>query len=416
MKKKIAKNNFHFHRGTIITLPASHFTQYICIPMTISQSFYQYQTTNGKSDSIYIYWQALGGDMMLTISKYQIDSSKDQSHNPSLMCYIADILPNNNINDYRESFSYLTNNYPYSHDMLVQSCNFKAKSNSFHRGCNIYDYITYCLQIRQKTGEVILTHAGANSIYNHQMIDCTFQRSELDLTKLDYIQVSACNRMVPIRNLVIRHEPIEEYHPSFDKDFKQGSEPLVSSSKHTTSNISSKDDQQPDDRSVWNVFKDKVFGKDDTSLIPCRDSVNCLLQYSSEESKSHNKKYSHPCRYAELCRSISDHPHLEHNPHLVPLCSYDKNCRDLVIPIHRAQYRHSNLPDFLYPCQYQRNCKNKTTEHRIKYSHGEKIPLSLVSVNTFSSQTQLQTYGDSSSKDAYHSSHNDGPTRSKYPQ
>jgi uncharacterized protein (TIGR02452 family) len=374
IKKKIANNNYRFRYGTIITLPASNLTQYICIPITISQSFYQYQTTNHQSDNIFIYWQAIGGDMMLTISEHQIDSSRDQSNNPCLMCYISDISLNNNNNDYRESYSYITNNHPYSHDMLVQNSNFKAKSNRFHCGCNIYDYITYCLKIKAKTGEVTLTHVGANSIYNHQIINYIFQRSELDLTKLDYIQVSACNRIVPIRNLVIRHEPIKEYYPSFDKDFKDVSEPLISSSKHTTTaSVVSQDDQE---QSLSNYRKDKLLVKDNKSLIPCRDSVNCLLQYSSDNSESHNKKYSHPCRYSELCRSIGDHPHLEHIPHLVSLCQYDKNCRQLIDPIHRAQYRHSNLPDFLLPCRYQKNCRDKTNEHRIKYSHGEKISLS----------------------------------------
>jgi uncharacterized protein (TIGR02452 family) len=375
VRKKIANNNYHFHRGIIMTLPASNFTQYICIPMTISQSFHLYQNTKQQSDSIFIYWQAKGGDMILTISEYRIDPSRDQSQNPSLMCYIADIS-SNNINDYRESYSYITNNHPYSHDMLVQSCNFKAKSNTFHRGCNIYDYINYCLKINRKTGEVILTHVGSNSIYNHQMINYTFQRSEFDLTKLDYIHISACNRIVPIRNLVIRHKPIEEYYPSFDKDFKEGSEPLVSSSKPTAAAAAaSKDDQEDEGQSLWDYFKDKLFGNDDDkSLIPCRDSINCLLQYSYENSESHNKKYSHPCRYSELCRSIADHPHLEHIPHMVSLCRYDKNCREIIDPIHRAQYRHSNLSDYLIPCKYQKNCKDKTTDHRIKYSHGEKVP------------------------------------------
>jgi hypothetical protein len=375
--KKIDNNNHRSHCGTIITLPppTNYCTQFICIPMTISQSFHQYQTTNHQSDTIFIYWQALGGDMILTISEYQIDPSRDQSHNPSLMCYIADISSYiNNINDYHESYSYITNNNPLFHEMLVKNCKFKAKSNTFHHGCNIYDYISYCLKIKPKTGEVTLRHVGSNSIYNHQKIHFTFQRSEFDLTKLNYIHVSACNRIVPIRNLVIRHEPIEEYYPSFDKDFKQGSEPLISSSKPTTASAS-KDNPEHEQSSLWGYFKDKLFGNDDKSLIPCRDSVNCLLQYSYENSESHNKKYSHPCRYSELCRSQSDHPHLEHIHHLVSICRYDKNCREIIDPIHRAKYRHSNLPDFLVPCRNQKTCKDKTTEHRTKYSHGEKVSL-----------------------------------------
>jgi hypothetical protein len=229
------------------------------------------------------------------------------------------------------------------------------------------------LKIKRKTGEVTLTHVGANSIYNHQIISYTFQRSELDFYTLEYIHVNAGHRIVPIRNLVIRHEPIEEYYPSFDKDFKEGSEPFTPSSKPKTNTPdASKNDQKDEEpSSVFGYLKDKLLGKDDKSLIPCDDSVNCLIQYSDE---SHNKKYSHPCRYSELCRSMSDHPHLEHIPHSVSLCKYDKKCQQLVDPVHRAKYRHSNLPDFLVPCRYQKHCRDKTTQQRIKYSHGEKIP------------------------------------------
>jgi hypothetical protein len=386
VRKKIENNkNARCHRGTIITLPAtmSSLVQYICIPMTISQSFHQYQSTNYQNDTIFIYWQALGGDMMLAISQYRIDSSRDQSNNPCLLCYIADIPSNNNnINDYRESYSYITNSQPDSHDMLVQSGHFKAKSNTFHRGCNIYDYITYCLRIKRKTGEVTLIHAGANSIYNHQTINYTFQRSQLDVTKLDYIHVSACHRVVPIRNLVIRHEPIEEYHPSFDKKFKEGSDPITPPPKSpgvaaaAAQKGASKNNQGQEEKSLLGYLKDKIFGKDDQVLTPCRDSIYCLLQYSREHSESHNKKYSHPCRFSELCRSKSDHPHLEHTPHPVSLCRYDQNCRERTDPVHRAQYRHTDLSDFLIPCRYQTHCKDKNRpEHRIKYFHGEKIPL-----------------------------------------
>jgi hypothetical protein len=283
--------------------------------------------------------------------------------------------------DYRESYSYITNSQPDSHDMLVQSGHFKAKSNTFHRGCNIYDYITYCLKINRKTGEVSLIHAGANSIYNHQMINYTFQRAQLDVTKLDYIHVSACRRVVPIRNLVIRHEPIDEYHPSFDKKFQEGSDPLTPTPKSSEAAAAAqkgayKNDQEQDEKSLWGYFKDKVFGKDDQSLTPCHDSIYCLSQYSPEHSQSHNKKYSHPCRFSELCRSKSDHTHLEHTPHSVSLCRRDQNCRERTDPVHRAQYRHTDLPDFLIPCRYQTHCREiNKPEHRIKYFHGEKIPL-----------------------------------------
>jgi hypothetical protein len=98
--------------------------------MTISQSFHQHDVKKDKIDTIFIYWQALGGDMMLAVTKNRIDVDKDQSNNPCLMCYIADPSSGNASNDYRESYSYITNNHPNSHEMLVQSCDFKAKSNS----------------------------------------------------------------------------------------------------------------------------------------------------------------------------------------------------------------------------------------------------------------------------------------------
>ena len=51
-----------------------------------------------------------------------------------------------------------------------------------------------------------------------------------------------------------------------------------------------------------------------------------------------------------------------------------KLCRQLIDPIHRAKYRHTNLPDFLIPCRNQKHCQDNKIEHRIKYSHGEQIP------------------------------------------
>jgi hypothetical protein len=223
-----------------------------------------------------------------------------------------------------------------------------------------------------------LTHVRANSIYNHQMISYTFRPSEFDVSKLDYVQVSAYHRIVPVRNLVIRHERIEEFHPSFDKNFKEGSEPLASSSKNASNAAaaSSHDDDQKEGQSFFGYLKDKVIGKNDRPLIPCRDSVNCQIQYSPVDSKTHNQKYSHPCRFSELCRTISDHPHLVHNSHSVPTCQYDQSCRNRVDSVHRAKYRHSNLPDFLFPCRFQKNCKEKSIEHRVKFSHGERVSVS----------------------------------------
>ena len=61
------------------------------------------------------------------------------------------------------------------------------------------------------------------------------------------------------------------------------------------------------------------------------------------------------------------------NSHRVTRCPHDKSCQLLQDPYHRARYRHTDLPDFLIPCRDQPHCENRSSEHRKKYSHGEKI-------------------------------------------
>ena len=374
INKKIVSNHARFHHGTTITMSPSDFKEYITIPMTISQSFHLPQTKKDAEETVFIYWKAIGGDMMLALSKEEINAGKGQSSDRCLLCYIAETPMADSSEDYRESYSYLTAGFPYSHGMLARNSNFTAKSNSFHRGCNVDDYITYCLIIKRKTGQVILSHVGSNNIYNHQSIEHNFQRSELDLSTLDYVQISARERTVPVRDLVIRHEPIKEYHVTFDKDFKGNNEASKPSRATTDGSSAAPQDDSPSILgSALNYVKDKIFGKDDSPLPPCDDSVNCLLQHSSSESKAHNAKYSHPCRFSELCRSKSDHPHLEHIPHPVSMCTYDDKCRDLGDPLHRAKFRHTDLPDFLFPCRDQKDCRNRSHEHRVKYSHGEDV-------------------------------------------
>ena len=52
--------------------------------------------------------------------------------------------------------------------MNVHSVKFKAKSNVFYRGCNIDDFFTFSLKLSHKTGDVTLSHAGPNGVYNHE--------------------------------------------------------------------------------------------------------------------------------------------------------------------------------------------------------------------------------------------------------
>ncbi len=86
-----------------------------------------------------------------------------------------------------------------------------------------------------------------------------------------------------------------------------------------------------------------------TTLKPCPESVNCL----ERESPEHNSKYSHPCRYSELCRNKQDEPYLMHAQHKVPKCQYDGECPRLADPVHHASYRHMNMADFFIPCHIQ---------------------------------------------------------------
>ena len=227
--------------------------------------------------------------------------------------------------------------------------------------------------MKRKIGQVVLLHVGSNGIYNHQNLEYQFGHQELDLSLLNYVHISARNRTVPIRNFIIQHTPIEEYHVSFDKNSKTNADSSALKVTQPDNDKTSIDEKKSTPQVLWDRFKQYMSSNKDESLKPCKDSINCLLQYSPNESQKHNKKYSHPCRFSELCRSPHDHPHLEHIVHQVPMCSDNKRCRELIDPFHRAQYRHSDLPDFLVPCRNPHKCYNKSVEHRTKYSHGEKV-------------------------------------------
>ena len=169
INRQITQNRPQEHYGFTVTLPASGLKQYVIMPMTILQSSYRHGASNDAIDTIYIYWQALGGDMTLALSKHKIVADEDQSKNESLLCHIADMAKVNPDHHYHEPYSYLTVGYPLSHDILIGDANLlKEKSNCFHRGCNTHDFITYCLILKRKIGQVVLLHVGSNGIYNHQ--------------------------------------------------------------------------------------------------------------------------------------------------------------------------------------------------------------------------------------------------------
>ncbi|CAF2937552.1 unnamed protein product, partial [Rotaria sp. Silwood2] len=158
--KKITQNHSYSPFGTLITFPAHKFEQHVCMPITISQSYRQHQRHESQSDTIYIYLQAMGGDMMLTLSNKSVDLKDKQSNLACLICYIAEKPTKQADDTYRESCSYITCGLPYHHDKIVNHrSDMKAMSSSFHRGCNTDDFIIYCLEIKPQTGKVILKHA-----------------------------------------------------------------------------------------------------------------------------------------------------------------------------------------------------------------------------------------------------------------
>ncbi|CAM4873470.1 unnamed protein product [Rotaria socialis] len=423
-------------------------------------------------ESSYIYWQAMNGDMILTITNEKIEiDGKDQPNLQCLICYVAE-KPSSKTDTYFEAYSYLTVGNPYQHSNNVDSATFKAKSNCFYRGCNTDDFFTFCLKINYKTGEVSLTHAGPNGIYNHENIYYQFKKSEVDLLGLNYIHISAGKQDVPIRNLTINHEPIDKLHPTFDRDFKldtlnlirarrasfqytggttdrggdkdvhssdaspkpikkaastvdlhvklvdppatpgkttkpkkrgfferlkyifmgttKGGDPPESKPPPSSSSNLFKDDESKSDSSSYNPSKfdspspksSKVHSSGSkpvaassvpliSSALPlCADSIYCLIQ----NERDHTDKYSHFCRFNELCRNQAGEPHLVHKKHNVPKCLEDKSCSERTNPVHRAEYRHSGLPDYLIPCHFQDTCYDKTPDHRLRFFHGEEIP------------------------------------------
>ncbi|CAF1674359.1 unnamed protein product [Rotaria magnacalcarata] len=392
----------HISRGIVITVGASDFAEHIVLPISISQAQFLYYLDNPQSpdgpEFIYIYWQAMDGDLMLTLTNEKIEPGGEQFNLKCLICYIAQ-KPSTVTEEFHETFTYLNDDLPYQHGNNVNAVRLEAKSNTFYRGCNTDDYFTFCLKLNYRTGHVILSHAGPNSIYNHEKIEYKFDRAELDLSKLDYIHLSAGTQDVPVRNLTINLEPIAELHPIVDAQFKRDTSNLLERYLVATSHnnpappiTNRARKQRPlaiNPRS--NINNSVILGRiadiiccrhtnaiepmalDDArpALTPCRDSIYCLQQNSSK----HTKQFSHPCPYSELCKRKVKESHLTHERHNVLKCSKDKYCLEKNNPIHRANYRHTSLPDYLILCRKQSNCQDTSLKHRIKYFHGETLPL-----------------------------------------
>ncbi|CAF4619665.1 unnamed protein product, partial [Rotaria socialis] len=378
-------------QGTIITIPATDFNDPFVLPLTISQAYRQYKIDHpqiSNDDTVYIYWQTMNGDMMLTLANEEINIGEQQPNLRCLTCYIAEKPATKDVH-YHENVSYLHSGRPFQHEIVIEEQRYATASRSFFIGCNTDDFMTFCLEIQRSTGRVILSHSGPNSIYNHEQICATFSKFDFDLNQLNFVHVSSGAHTVPIRNLIVTFEKHSDLHPTSDSTFDRlstsSAAPVLTTTKDTTDEsvvvVNIHDTLDTKSPSFFSQVADTVGAVKDkfiglfpggapTVLTPCSDGVNCLMQYS-DRAAMHNSTYSHPCRFSELCR---DHePHLTHEPHKVPRCDSDRNCKDLCNPIHRAEYRHTGLPDFLIPCRNQEKCHHLTDQHRIRYSHGEHI-------------------------------------------
>ena len=374
------KNNSSTLCGTLITLKSTKFADYVCLPFTVTQINRSNQNGASSTDGIYIYWEAFGGDMMLAISKNRIEQNKDQFDNPSLLCYIADIpTENNNTHENRESYSYITNGPSDQHRALVKSPELKAKSSTFHYGCNIYDFIRYCLKIDYNKDEITLTHAGSNEVYNKEEIVYKFDRTEFDLRELGYIHLSANRSNVPIRNLIVSQKRIDDCHLSADTNSQRRDRPSVPSSPHIdfgnfNPHVPGFCNPLQKNRQKQGVFPPHDNSPNHMRPTPCRYGVNCPQAYNKNvAADSHNIQYSHLCQYYNSCTRKAEHSYFEHNPNSVPECKLQSKCSQLADPYHRCQYRHANLPDILFPCNAQSNCQDQSDRHRQKYSHGEMV-------------------------------------------
>ena len=380
-------------QGFVITIPPTNFIDNLVLPLKLSQAYEYYCINHSKASkdmTMYIYWQVMNGDMMLTLSNEQIHENELQSKTRCLICYIAEkpIVTNN---QYIEYPSYLNLGQPSQHQTFIKENRYAVKSTSFYLGCNLDDFMTFCLKIQPSNGTVKLTHVGSNSIYNHEIISYVFPRSDIDLSKIEFIHISAGIRIVSIRNLFVTFEKQNDMYPTIDikcdKSFSSGKKLANdarrdrSPCKHHASSFVVTDDRAKQSGGVIDRVKNKTTQPIDQTLdyfndrkkpklIPCRHGINCLTQFSADGS-THNSTYSHPCRFAELCRNHE--PHLTHEPRQVPGCHLDKKCQLLSNTRHRAKYRHSDLPYFLIPCRFQSQCKDNTEKHRIKYSHGEQV-------------------------------------------
>ena len=398
--------------GFIITLPAMLFDDHYALPLTIQQAYAQYRLQHShttKSDTVYIYWKASFGEMMLTLTDSPIDFNDKTSGLRSLICYLAPVSSLNNNHEYRQ-ISYIASGHPYEHTKIMHHKSYKVKSNNFYAACHTNDVYTYCLEIHRSNGKVVLYHAGPNGIYNHERMSYTFKQTECELNKLDYIHLSSGNDSVSIRNLKICFQKEVDLHPSFDDEFKailcQADEkPKVdessafASSKHSVKSDDhpSAEDSTPRGAGVVDKLMKLVFGDNDSPKKPCPYGPECRFQHT-EDSNKHNAEYSHlpprikntnstksVCKFGAGCydnsedhRATFSHPsapksRTEVDELKIP-CRFGPACHDSN-PDHLRKYSHPSIlkaGDSKIPCRFGPACHDRNPDHLRKYSHPSK--------------------------------------------
>lgn len=132
-------------------------------------------------------------------------------------------------------------------------------------------------------------------------------------------------------------------------------------------------------------FGSDAKAKSTISLPNCAEPFGCTKANNRNEAdhSSHIRQCSHVCKYGRICRSIKDPKHtlMFHHMDKSP-CPDEPKCMRLTDPVHRFQYFHKGLADFLLPCWDGQGC-NKINDptHCVEYFHDPKYtypPLSSV--------------------------------------
>ncbi|CAF1400775.1 unnamed protein product, partial [Didymodactylos carnosus] len=417
----------NFHQGTYITVAAK---QFITIPHTITQTHqHTVAVTNRQlsNNTVYLYFKVKNGDFMLILTNERMDPSQVQKNLIFLTCYISPMPSTTNLtspNDYHETESYLNNLPPTTHAGVLQQKNHKASSNHFHKGCNTDDYVQYCLRIRYQTGQVSLIHVGVNSLYNHSTLEYKFSPQELDITKLEYIQIQTFTQTIPIENFFINFEPILELHAVIDKQFRTpikinqeedddndipSNPPTGNKRQHkhqqqqysnttisaiaksvikTPSNVLPVDGvmrMTKNKPSIIQRFWNRLFDPKTTTLplLPVLPTPIAPVQQVPQEQNQYVQQQQLPATQIQQQNPAQSTQHIPQplpQPVMVvqqpirenPPCKYSNNCR--------FQYTHPKADEhcqqYSHPCRYSELCRQRNNlqhcTHSIHYEH--KVP------------------------------------------